>query len=298
VNHEGRNRIYLNVGHTGLNSAGITRWLNEARVRPVYFLHDLIPITHPQFCRPGERDNHVARIKTMLVSGTGIIGNSEATLAELSKFARAEKLQQPPAIAALLGSDSLGRDSRNNATIEGNSDFVVLGTIEARKNHLMLLRVWRRLIELLGPDAPRLLIIGQRGWECDEVFELLDRHDLFAGRVIELSKCDDRTLDLYLAGARALLFPSLVEGYGLPLAEALAAGTPVIASDLPAFHEIGGRIPDYLDPLDESGWQRAILEYARRPSERRQLQVDRMANFHPPTWNDHFAVVDLWLNAL
>ena len=75
-----------------------------------------------------------------------------------------------------------------------------------------------------------------------------------------------------MANARALLFPSFVEGYGLPLIEAMAAGIPVIASDLPVFHEIGQAVPELLSPDDVDAWSRAIMDYAAPDSARRSAQ--------------------------
>jgi glycosyltransferase involved in cell wall biosynthesis len=293
----GFGRPYLNVGHTGLNDGGFRAWLDTADVRPIYFIHDLIPITHPEFCRAGERDKHRERIRTALSTGVGLIGNSRATLEDVEAFAQTEHLPNLPAVAALLGSDALPRPSSSSI---GPSvpTFVMLGTIEARKNHLTILHVWARLVSELGDDAPRLLVIGQRGWECEQVFDLLDRSEILKGRVIEIGQCDDRALAEHLAGARALLFPSLVEGYGLPLVEALRAGVPVIASDLPVFREIAGEIPDYLDPLDGSGWQRQIMSYAKEGSVHRASQLARLAHYNPPSWKDHFATVDAWTGTL
>jgi glycosyltransferase involved in cell wall biosynthesis len=176
--------------------------------------------------------------------------------------------------------------------------FVILGTIEARKNHLMLLHVWSRLVERLGSTAPRLLVIGQRGWECEQVFDLLDRSQSLKHVVTEIGRCDDETLAGHLAGARALLFPSLIEGYGLPLVEALRSGVPVIASNLPVFREIAGEVPDYLDPLDGPAWEKAILSYTERTSEARHAQLRRLAAYRAPTWADHFDAVDSWLASL
>jgi glycosyltransferase involved in cell wall biosynthesis len=102
----------------------------------------------------------------------------------------------------------------------------------------------------------------------------------------------------HLASARALLFPSLVEGYGLPLVEALQVGTPVIASDLPVFREIGQGVPDFLDPRDERGWEEAILSYAEDRGSRRTAQLSRMESFRAPTWEDHFTKIDSWLAGL
>ena len=94
------------------------------------------------------------------------------------------------------------------------------------------------------------------------------------------------------------MFPTLVEGYGLPLIEALALGTPVIASNLPVFHEIGQEIPDFIDPLDGPAWQAAILSYASDRSVARDAQIARLAGFRAPTWDDHFAKIDAWLATL
>jgi glycosyltransferase involved in cell wall biosynthesis len=176
--------------------------------------------------------------------------------------------------------------------------FVTVGTIEARKNHWMLLTIWLRLIERLGDDVPRLIIIGQRGWEAQPVFEMLDRFDKLRGHVVELNRCSDHELARHVASARALLFPSLAEGFGLPLVEALGLGVPAIASDLPVFREIAGDIPSYLAPQEEAAWEAAILDYARAYSRTRAEQVERISEFEPPTWREHFARIESWLETL
>lgn len=293
----GKGRLYLNLGHTGLDDPGFAAWVHGARVRPIYFVHDLIPITHPEYCRAGERNRHVKRMSTVLATAAGVIGNSQATLDELAKFGCTHDLPSSPSVAAWLGITDHLRPSPALST-PTRPTFVVLGTIEARKNHLMLLEVWERLIERFGREAPRLLIVGQRGWECEDVFELLDRSQTLKTAVVELGNCNDRDLACHLSGARALLFPSLVEGYGLPLVEAMRAGTPVIASDLPVFREIGEGIPDFLNPLDRPTWEKAILEYASNGSAARANQMQKLAAYHAPTWQEHFSKVDAWMAQL
>ena len=75
---EGRGRLYINVGHTAVQDAGYLGWTRAAGVRPVYMVHDLIPITHPEYCRAGEALRHIGRMRNMLASAVGIIGNSRA----------------------------------------------------------------------------------------------------------------------------------------------------------------------------------------------------------------------------
>jgi glycosyltransferase involved in cell wall biosynthesis len=296
LNGRGQGRPYLNVGHTGLNSQGFRDWVRQADVRPIYMVHDLIPITHPQFCRAGEGGRHRERMRTVLTTAAGIVGNSQATLDDLAGFAREEALPTPPMLAAWLGVDPLPQVEA--ATRPERPTFVTLGTIEGRKNHLLLLNIWSRLIDRFGAEAPRLFIIGQRGWEADEVFALLDRSEKLRGHVVELSRCTDGELARHLSSARALLLPSFAEGYGLPLVEALGTGVPVIASDLPALREIGSDIPIYLDPLDADAWESAILDYAQPASASRQAQLQRAKAFRPPDWAAHFARVEGWLASL
>ena len=295
LNGRGQDRLYLNVGHTGLDAQGFRDWTSRAQVRPVYLVHDLIPITHPETCRAGEAYRHRERMRTVLTTGSGVIGNSQVTLDELAAFAALERLPEPPSKAAWLGIDDL---PRIEFVQPERPTFVTLGTIEARKNHLLLLNIWERLVERLGFDAPRLFVIGQRGWEADAVFEILDQSEKLRGHVTELNHCSDQELAEHLGSASALLFPSFAEGYGLPLIEALAAGIPAIASDLPVFRETCRDIPTYLAPMDMSGWEAAILDYARPDSPERRAQLERLDGFSPPDWDSHFRTVEAWLCSL
>lgn len=286
----------FNTGHSGLELAGYPRMLREQKVKPLFVVHDLIPITHPEYCRAGERDRHVVRMNNVLGLASGVITNSQATLNELASFADSTGHSMPPAVAALLapGMSGISPGIRPMAS----PYFVILGTIEPRKNHWMLLHLWRGLVERLGEAAPRLVVIGQRGWECENVVDMLERCERLTGFVIEKSGCPDTELVTYLCHAQALLFPSFAEGYGIPLVEALALGVPVIASDLPVFREVAGEIPEYIDPLDGKRWSELVSDYANPDSRLRAAQLDRMGGFKAPTWADHFARVDALLDRL
>lgn len=96
---------------------------------------------------------------------------------------------------------------------------------------------------------------------------------------------------------RALLMPTLAEGFGLPIAEALQRGTPVIASDLPALRETGQNIPTCVNPGDANGWARAIIDFVGDGAER-QRQLATMASFRPSNWSDHFSRVENWMDHL
>lgn len=290
----GRGRLWLNAGHTGLDVLNIANWVRRQNVRPVYLVHDLIPITHPQYCRAGERERHVKRMRTVLDTASAVVANSGHTLASLEAFARHEGRLMPASVVAWPGTPELPRVS---AREPDEPTFVVLGTIEGRKNHRLLLEIWKDLVATLGAAAPRLVIVGRRGWQAEDVFDTLDRHD-FKGKVVEMGTLDDSSLSEVLAGARALLFPSFAEGFGIPLTEAMAAGVTVIASDLPVFKEIGFGIPKLLPPTDKNSWAAAILDFAQPDSKSRADQLARLQAFQAPKWTGHFKSVDKFLENL
>ncbi len=278
-----------NTGHQGLECTSHLVFLQTLGVKSLVLVHDLIPLSHPEYCRPGEMEKHQSRINNVLRFASGVITNSQATLEALLLYADKTGQSTPPFIVAPLAAAKLPAPSIISPLPAPY--FLVLGTIEPRKNHWLLLHIWRRLIERSGVSAPKLVIIGQRGWECENVFDLLERGEAIRDFVIELHSCSDTDLSTYLFHAQSLLFPSFAEGYGLPLMEALTFGIPVIASDLPVFREIAGDIPEYLDPLDSMGWLATIEAYSLPNHPQRTAQENRRRDFNPPTWAGHFQLV-------
>jgi glycosyltransferase involved in cell wall biosynthesis len=287
--------FYLLMSHRHLHRPDrLQRAVAASQARLVTFVHDLIPIEYPEYGRPQQAELHVRRIKTVASMAEAVVVNSGATAQALRPFL-AEAGRAPPILVAPLGvqPSSAGQDR----TIAGPY-FVYLSTIEPRKNHLMLLHVWRRLAEMLGDATPHLILVGRRGWENENIIDMLERSVAIRQHVTEWTDVTDAKIDALLHHSRALLFPSFAEGFGLPVAEALAAGVPVICSDLPALRETGGDVPDYLDPLDGIGWLEAVLHYAADDAPARDAQIARMAGWTPPNWPDHIRAVVDFLAAL
>ena len=272
----------------GLKSAG--------NLKLVFFVHDILPSLFPHFFTRKDADLYHRRIENAARLADAIVVNSQATAEAFeSRFggtAGAGKL-----IVAPLGIPRPS-DVPTGREMVPAPYFVMLGTIEPRKNHQLILDLWLEMHRQLGPSTPRLLVIGERGWKIDDIVHTLEESTRQQGHVRECGRMPDAAVAGILQGACALLLPSLAEGYGLPLAEALARGTPVLCSDIPVFREIGGMVPEFLDPADVRVWRDAVLDYAQPGSVRREAQLRRLGSWSRPTWQHHFAVVDAALREL
>lgn len=274
--------IYANVGHANLTPQALTEATALGASRLIVKIHDVIPLERPEFARP----DGAAKMRLRLAAAAaadGVIYNS----ADTRMRAQSHMNALPPNVIAPLGVE-IG----DFADAPRHDGFVVLGTIEPRKNHALLLNVWAAIHAEMAAAAPKLHIVGRRGWMNEDIFARLDADPAMGVSIFERGEMPDHAVNRLVAGARALLFPSFAEGYGLPLAEALALGAPVIASDLPALREVGGDAPLWLAPDDEPAWREAVLEFARPASGRRDARVAATADYQAPRWADHFAAVD------
>ena len=285
----GRRVLVQSSPHHLHQEGRMRRILAREQARFLVLVHDLIPIEYPEYARPNGCRLHEARIQTVARLADAVVANSAATLRAFERH-QADTRRKPALAVAHLGTEL--RASGVQPPSGEAPYFVCVGTIEPRKNHLLLLHLWRQLAEECGAAAiPKLLVIGRRGWENEQVVDLLERSPPLRDCVEERARLSDAAVRQLIAGARALLLPSFAEGFGMPVPEALALGVPVICSDLPALREAGGDIPCYLDPLDGPAWRRAVLAFADPASPERRAQLDRLAGWTPPSWAEHLAII-------
>lgn len=164
--------------------------------------------------------------------------------------------------------------------VEPGGYLLCVGTLEPRKNLDLVLRAYERLPDALRARFP-LLIVGLAGWHQDRFADGLAR-GVRSGRVRVLGYQPDETLAQLLAGARLLVFPSLYEGFGLPVLEAMASGTPVVLGNCVALREVAGEAGVYVDALDEGACMQAIQQLLDDPKDwasRRAAGLQRAAQF-------------------
>jgi glycosyltransferase involved in cell wall biosynthesis len=264
----GTNAVYLNVSQYPLSRPSYFRWLRKRPdVKPVFMIHDLLPIEYPEFFHPDSVERHARRLSVFAKIAAGAIVSTpavaDALLAHLSGLGRKTL---PLLIQPLPVSPTFHRPREHDEGLAARPYFIICGTIEPRKNHLLLLNLWRELARLSGFAIPKLIVAGARGWENENIVDMLERCPAIRNHVIEAPGLSTPSLKRLIDNARAVLMPSFAEGYGLPVAEALTAGTPVLASNLPSLRAMDGSAITWLEPLDGLGWLAAIRRLSEAPA--------------------------------
>lgn len=249
----------------------------------VVTVHDLLPLRHPEWFTRQTRA-HTRLYMPFVRKAARLIVPSQYTRAEVI-----ELLRVPPDRVVVIPMARAARFAprvvdRNRLAAEfgiGGRYVLAAGTLEPRKNLVAVLRAFRRVAEAV-PDVD-LVIAGGRGWRND-AFEA----ELGGARVADRVRLtgfvsDERLVDLY-AGAACFVFPSLAEGFGLPPLEAMACGTPVIASDCTALPEVVGDAALLVDPQDPrtlAAQVLRVLEDSQLAAGLREAGLERARDF---TW--------------
>lgn len=291
-----KNAIYVNVGQVGLAIPRIVSWLrHRPDIKSVFMLHDVIPLERPELVSSKDQRRHRRIVDRTARYASGLIASTaaarEAVLNALCSRGRSKiPVETVPFPVAPVFLENDGPDQE----LSECDYFVVCGTIEPRKNHHLLLNVWRELVAQRGQRAPKLIIVGSPGWGAGSVLGALERCRTLHDRVILARGLSSPALRRLIGHAKALLMPSFAEGFGLPIIEALAVGTPVIASDIPAHREIAGNLAVYRDPTDGPGWLADVCMFADGSKAASEIRR-RVGAYRPTTWSEYFIRIERFL---
>jgi glycosyltransferase involved in cell wall biosynthesis len=256
--------------------------LERAGVRYVGLIYDLLAVLFPEWWRPDQQSRYRDWFRWTGRHAALVLCCSASTRRDAHRFFSEAGIDAGPIETVRLG-DELPRGlaaARVAAHTEGagKRPFVLfVSTLEVRKNHRLLFQVWRRLLGEHGSArVPDLVFVGKQGWLIDDFVTELEQSRFLDGKIVWRERVDDAELARLYADSLFTVYPSLYEGWGLPVAESLAFGKYCVASSSSSLPEVGGDFADYYDPHDvgdaTARIERAIFDAAHRESRERLIR--------------------------
>lgn len=254
--------------------------LRDKGVKLGVLFYDVIPCIFPFTYGPGFSEIYERwLIETINVCDVAF-SISENTKRDLSVFAHQHGLNLPSINVVRLGDDvpsSVGEP--NDYILEKIKEpfLLTVGSIEYRKNHIMLLNAWRYMLDEQDYIPPKLYIVGRKGWLDNDIEYQIENDIRLKGRIEVLKGLQDIDLRLLYENTMFTLYPSFYEGWGLPIAESLCFGKPCIASRSSSMIEIAPGLVRHAHPQLLNEWVEQIHYLADNPIEL-QIESDRVKN--------------------
>jgi glycosyltransferase involved in cell wall biosynthesis len=249
--------------------------------RKCTFVHDCIMETDSHFA-PGRRTRLLYMAHTALVVRRSLVlTRSAASARDIERFYGVPAADQEIIAGGIDADFAAGAVPRDRVGgLELPRRYLL--QVGARRPHKNVSALVRVLPEL--PESYHLLLVGSIDERFPDPVPRLAESLGVAHRIRHVPSVSEPELHSIYAGAAAFTYPSLIEGLGLPLLEAMAAGVPVVASDIPVFREVAGDAATLLDPSDAAGWARAILD-VQEPGRRRELIDAGRQQVKKATWD-------------
>jgi O-antigen biosynthesis alpha-1,2-rhamnosyltransferase len=256
-------------------------------------VHDIFQVTHPHLFVPATAERFQVWLDQAMENVDFIIAVSKTTRNEVERYVEShsssakeiikfESFRLGSVIDNVVSTDKVRNELKRIFELSDKQNtYLTVGTIEPRKNHKYLLdafeKVWQRC-----PHA-KLCIVGRIGWFCDGLEKRIKSHLEYKKYLFMFNDLSDTELDYCYKHSKALIFPSLTEGFGLPLVEALYKGLPVLASDIPIFREVGRDFCAYFDLSQSASLAKIIIDIEENGE---MPEVREPAKYQLPDWED------------
>lgn len=255
-NHYRVTKRFLNV--TLENTPDVMHWTYPLPVRVlnsrnIYTIHDLVPLRLPHTTLDN-KTAHFRLINDIVKTADAICTVSEASRRDIVAFApQAERIThntyqavREPKEAMAMSDEHIGQTLSRLYGLNADGYFLYYGSIEPKKN------VGRLIEAFLSSHSTRpLVVVGAMAWKSEGELRLLERGKQ-QGKVIQMEYLPETDLMMMIRGARAVLFPSLTEGFGLPVVEAMMLGTPVLTSREASLPEVTGKAGLVVEAYDKA----------------------------------------------
>ncbi|WP_419730038.1 glycosyltransferase [Lichenicola sp.] len=258
-------------------------------IEPVLLIYDLIPALRPEWCARSLIDDFRHWLNSTLPQCGRLLAISQATARSVEDYARENALEliapvQPIPIGSGFGTKQV-LGARPLGLPPARSYVLFVSTLEARKNHILAFLVWQRLLSETPPaQVPTLVFAGREGWLVADLMQQMENTNWLHGKIRLLRDPTDEELGHLYDGCLFTLFPSLFEGWGLPVTESLINGAPCIASNSTSVPEAGGTLTRYFDPENADDAYRVVRDALADPEGIMRWRDEVRAHFEPVPW--------------
>ena len=261
----------------------------SSKIKIVTCCYDLIPVLYPQYCVGDVAALFTSYFLDVADGSDLVLCISRQSEKDLNEMLFRTGGARPPTWVFPLGDNVPQADehgvSENVQDLCKQPFILFVSTIERRKNHEILYRAYH-LLSAAGhkEKLPKLVFVGMQGWGVGDLMKDIELDPLTKGLIVQLNSVSDAELRSLYEASMFCVFPSLYEGWGLPVGEALAMGKVVLASDRGSLPEVGGDLVKYIDPWSPHAWAQAILEIVEDSQGRQDWEKKVRERYHIRTW--------------
>ena len=254
--------------------------------------YDLVPVRHPEWCTRHATELFGTWLDATLPLCDRLLAISRHTAGDVGRYARERAIPLAGPVTPVPVGTAFGEAAaaRPRGLPQPGTYVLFVSTLEARKNHALLVRVWQRLVDEVrrgvraADSVPQLVFAGRVGWLVDDLLQQLDNMAWLKGRVRLVRDPTDAEVRALYEGCLFTVFPSLFEGWGLPVSESMAHGKPCLASSAAALPEAGGGLCRHFDPEDTGAAHRAVAALLDDPAVLPAWTASVQAGFRPVPW--------------
>lgn len=286
--------------------AQLKNWHHNHGLGIIQIVHDMGPIMIPQFSGSGgaggSTETFPKYCREILPICDLVLCVSQNTKKEAAWWLKQQGLKVPKLEVFRLGDDfkvakavQPTDDAFTQSGLKKGKYILCVGTIEARKNHALLYYVYKQAIAR-GIDLPQLAIVGRRGWGTDDIYSIISNDPEMKGKITFLHNMSDQELSWMYNNCLFTIFPSLYEGWGIPIAESIARGVPCLCSNTTSMVEIAEGFVDHFTPTSTDECLAAIVKMLDPAKLERAREHTK--DYKQRSWDDSFEQVNNYLEEL
>jgi glycosyltransferase involved in cell wall biosynthesis len=271
-------------------------------LRFALLVYDIIPLRRPEWVDHRLQNAFREWFHSVVPLADAVMAISHATAQDVERYASETSFGLRVPVQTIPLGTGFGQSAlpvRTRRLPPRRSFALIVSTIEARKNHLLLLRIWRELTETMPLESiPKLVFAGRVGWLVADLMQQLKNTDWLNGKIVLIDSPSDSELETLYDDCMFTLYPSFYEGWGLPVTESMVHGAPCISSNRTSLPEAGGDLARYFDPDHLAEAVRIVREVIENPEALQAWRERVTRDFKPIPWTDSArAIIEKLQNA-